>query len=71
MVSTDYWIVKLDSLGEVEWDKTIGGENSEIGGQSIQTFDGGYFIFGSSNSEVSGDKMKLIPAKLLIMILGN
>ncbi|MBK7569108.1 MAG: putative metal-binding motif-containing protein [Bacteroidetes bacterium] len=62
---TDYWIVKLDSLGEVEWDKTIGGENSEIGGQSIQTFDGGYFIFGSSNSEVSGDKNETYTGEII------
>lgn len=54
----DYWIIELDSMGNVTWDKTIGGSNSDgLWGVFIkQTFDGGYIVAGSSNSSISGDK---------------
>jgi hypothetical protein len=53
---TDYWIVKLDKNGAIEWDNTIGG-NSVDALSSIQpTSDGGYIIIGVSFSGISGDK---------------
>jgi hypothetical protein len=52
----DYWIVKLDSIGNVVWDKTIGGSGSELISTIIQTPDGGYLVGGSSDSNISGDK---------------
>lgn len=53
---SDYWIVKIDSVGDVQWDKTIGGSNDD-GLESVsQTSDGGYIIAGSSLSNISGDK---------------
>ena len=46
----DYWVVKLDSIGNIQWQKSLGGTNSE-GAHSVQeTTDGGYIISGSSNS---------------------
>jgi len=53
---TDYWIVKTDSLGNIQWENTIGGaENDEL--ISIkQSTDGGYILGGSSDSDISGDK---------------
>lgn len=46
----DYWIVKLSIVGTIEWEKSIGGSAND-GAYSIeQTFDGGYIIAGSSNS---------------------
>nr|MDQ6903945.1 T9SS C-terminal target domain-containing protein [Bacteroidota bacterium] len=53
---TDYWIVKLDKKGNVEWDKTIGGSGSEYIDNIVQTSDGGYILAGSSDSYRSGDK---------------
>lgn len=42
----DYWIVKLDSLGILIWQKCLGGTAYD-GGESIQqTFDGGYIVAG-------------------------
>jgi hypothetical protein len=52
----DYWIVKLNCKGNIEWDKTIGGNSDEILTSLVQTRDGGYFIGGYSISGVSGDK---------------
>ncbi|GAB4365567.1 MAG: hypothetical protein Kow0042_04880 [Calditrichia bacterium] len=39
-------VVKLDSLGWMEWAKTIGGENHEYGRGIIQTSDKGFMISG-------------------------
>jgi hypothetical protein len=54
--SSDFWVIKLDNLGNKVWDKTIGGNNSEYLGNLIQTTDGGYLLAGSSESGISGDK---------------
>jgi hypothetical protein len=54
----DYWVVKLNSSGGIEWQKSLGGSGSD-GARSIrQTSDGGYIVAGSSNSNngnVSGN----------------
>jgi hypothetical protein len=52
----DYWIVKIDSNGTVQWDKTIGGTNEDDLSSVRQTVDGGYIVGGTSFSVVSGDK---------------
>jgi hypothetical protein len=52
----DYWVVKLDAMGNVEWDKTLGGNDPEIAVAIKQTLDGGYIVGGSSYSNISGDK---------------
>ena len=54
--SADYWIVKVNSLGVREWDKTLGGNDSDRLENIIGTTDGGYILFGSSYSGKSGDK---------------
>ena len=53
---TDYWIIKLDSLGNKIWDKTFGGTDDEDLHSVIQTSDGGFLIGGDSRSRISGDK---------------
>lgn len=52
----DYWVVKIDAVGEIEWDHTIGGTNNEYVEEIIQTSDGGYMLVGNSYSDISGDK---------------
>ncbi|PSR55161.1 hypothetical protein AHMF7605_17430 [Adhaeribacter arboris] len=52
----DYWIVKLKADGSKEWDKTIGGSESDELSSLQQTSDGGYILGGSSTSGISGDK---------------
>lgn len=52
----DYWVVKIDSSGNKEWDKRFGGIGTETFGSLIQTYDGGYILGGSSGSNASGDK---------------
>ncbi len=52
----DYWLVKLDSLGNIEWQKTVGGDLTDGLGAIAKTTDGGYLCGGQSQSGISGDK---------------
>ncbi|MBL7914794.1 MAG: T9SS type A sorting domain-containing protein [Bacteroidia bacterium] len=52
----DYWVVKTDSLGNIEWQNTIGGNSEEVLLSLRQTNDGGYILGGWSDSNISGDK---------------
>jgi len=52
----DYWIVKFDSLKNIQWDKTIGGSSSDYFSSLQQTSDGGYILGGYSSSNISGEK---------------
>ncbi|MHA4737072.1 T9SS type A sorting domain-containing protein [Dyadobacter sp. MSC1_007] len=54
--SADYWVVKLNSSGVKQWDKTIGGSGADFLSDIQQTSDGGYILAGSSQSSASGDK---------------
>ncbi len=51
----DYWLVKLDSAGSVQWKKTYGGTGDETPKQILQTTDGGYFIVGNTSTNNNGD----------------
>ncbi len=52
----DYWLVKLDRKGEIEWQKTYGGGYADQLRSFEQTKDGGYIVGGWSNSPDNGDK---------------
>jgi hypothetical protein len=54
----DYWIVKLTSSGNIQWQKSLGGSGYDEASGICQANDGGYVIVGSSNSndgDVSGN----------------
>jgi len=50
----DVYVVKLDANGNLQWTKTIGGPESEIGSSLIQTSNGGYAIAGYTQSFGAG-----------------
>ncbi|RDC64880.1 T9SS type A sorting domain-containing protein [Adhaeribacter pallidiroseus] len=52
----DYWVVKLNATGQKEWDKTIGGNNSDALTNLLLTQEDGYMLGGYSNSDIGGDK---------------
>ena len=47
---TDFWLVKTDSWGNVQWNKTYGGANVDIAYSLIQTDDSGYALTGYTQS---------------------
>lgn len=54
-LTTDYWLIKIDSVGGLQWQKSYGGNSNDEAHCVIQTADGGYAIAGNSNSNFSGD----------------
>ncbi len=57
--SYDYWILKLDPLGNIEWQNTIGGSSADYLSEIHQLADGGYIVGGYSGSGISGDKTEI------------
>jgi len=54
----DIWVVKLDSSGELIWQKCLGGSLDEAPTSTIQTADGGFLIGGytySDDGDVTGN----------------
>lgn len=52
----DYWIVKTDAFGNIEWDRTYGGDKKELVQAVLPMPDGGFLLGGESRSDISGDK---------------
>jgi hypothetical protein len=53
----DYWAVKTDASGNIQWQKCLGGTSSELASSIQQTSDGGYIISGttfSNDGDVTG-----------------
>jgi len=51
----DVYVVKLNANGNLQWTKTIGGENDDRGFSLIQTSDDGYAIAGITSSFGAGE----------------
>ena len=50
----DFWLLKTDANGNLQWNKTYGGTSVDNGYQVSQTADGGYALFGETNSFGAG-----------------
>jgi len=56
--SSDYWIVKIDAFGTLQWEQNFGGSSYDRLHSVAQTSDGGYILGGTSQSsdgDVSGN----------------
>ena len=56
--SADYWVVKIGINGNIEWQKCLGGSDSEIAFSIAQNNDNGFIVAGYSSSndgDVSGN----------------
>lgn len=52
----DIWLVKVDSSGDAQWNKTYGGVNWDLAWSFVQTSDGGYAIAAFTDSFGAGDR---------------
>lgn len=52
----DYWVIRIDSLGNIVWQNTIGGTSTDILMSVSPISDGGFYLGGLSYSDISGDK---------------
>lgn len=72
----DFWIIKIDSVGNRIWDRTYGGGDDDEGRTICQTQDKGYLICGNTLSQAGGDKSEnnLAPRQIWLVktdSLGN
>jgi parallel beta-helix repeat protein len=52
--SGDAWLLKTDSNGNKQWDKTFGGSDRDLAEAVQQTLDGGYILAGNTESYGAG-----------------
>ena len=52
----DFWVVKINAAGSIQWQNTIGGNYMDALYSFEQTTDGKYILGGLSLSDISGDK---------------
>jgi hypothetical protein len=64
----DFWLVKTDANGGMEWNRTYGGVNHDWGYSVVQTGDGGYAMTGRTQSLGAGGwdgwLIKLAPVEI-------
>ncbi|HNS12870.1 MAG TPA: T9SS type A sorting domain-containing protein [Bacteroidia bacterium] len=54
----DTWVVKLDSIGNIEWEQAVGGSSGDHGRSVCETYDGGFLLgtqTASNDSDVAGN----------------
>jgi hypothetical protein len=54
------WLIKIDALGDPQWNETFGGSDSEFVSSVIQTNDGGYLMVGVDSYSNPDEKVWLV-----------
>ncbi|MBK9555157.1 MAG: hypothetical protein IPO47_04850 [Bacteroidetes bacterium] len=47
---SDMWVIKIDTIGNINWQKCIGGSGGDVGKSVCKTLDGNYMIAGVTGS---------------------
>jgi hypothetical protein len=48
--NVDFWLIKTDSNGEIQWSETYGREHNDLPSAFIETADGGFLLCGETQS---------------------
>lgn len=54
----DFWVIRLNALGQLEWQRTLGGNANDFPVSILQTNDNGYLVAGdtgSTSGQISGN----------------
>ncbi len=51
----DFWLVKINARGKVQWTQTYGGSEVDVAHMVIQTVDGGFALLGYTQSSGAGE----------------
>ncbi len=57
--SYDFWVIKIDTKGDMIWEKSYGGSGIDQGHAAVRTTDGNYIVVGaaiSNDGDVSNNK---------------
>jgi hypothetical protein len=57
---SDFWLVKTDASGNIQWNQTYGGTNPDVAYALVQTSDGGYALAGGTGSFGTGGDFWLV-----------
>ncbi len=60
----DFWVVKLNSIGDIEWEKSIGTIDNDYSLSIEQTSDGGYIVVGLTGTPITGSNSLFYVVKL-------
>jgi len=52
----DFWLIKIDELGDMQWNRTYGGEKKDVAFSLVETSDGGYALAGFTESFGQGEE---------------
>jgi hypothetical protein len=50
LATNDIWVVRIDTIGHIIWQKCLGGSKIEYGSKLFQSDDGGFVVFGHTDS---------------------
>lgn len=48
---SDFWVVKINSSGEIQWQHSFGGSNEDQARGCLPTMDGGFLVVGETSSQ--------------------
>jgi hypothetical protein len=55
-VFSDYWVIRINSSGNILWQKSYGGSDDDFPSKIVKISESRFLLFGTSTSPISGNK---------------